>query len=115
MPKIRRLPSALSTSRHWSEGEARAVLAAQGASGLSVTAFAVREGLCPQRMHYWRRRLGRPVAASPAPAFVEVRLPAEREFVEVLLRCGRIVRVTEAIDPSILRRLVDALEEDSTC
>ena len=115
MPKTRLLPSSLSTRRHWTEGEARAVLAAQEASGLSVTEFAAREGVWPQRVHYWRGRLERPVAAAPAPAFVEVRPPREREFVEVLLRCGRVVRVTATLDPSILRRLVDALEEDSTC
>ena len=115
MPKVRPLPSSLSTRRRWTEDDARTVLAAQDASGLSVAAFAAREGLEPQRVYTWRRRLGRSAEATPAPAFIEVRRAAEREFVEVLLRCGRAVRVTESIDPSVLRRLVDALEQDPAC
>jgi transposase-like protein len=115
MPKTRLLPFSLSTSHRWTEDEARAVLTAQNASGLSVAAFAAREGLVPERVYYWRRRLECSVEATPAPVFVEVRPPAERELVEVLLRCGRVVRVTEAITPSVLRRLVDALDQDSAC
>lgn len=116
MPKVRLLPISLSTGRRWTEDDARAVLAAQGASGLSVAAFGAREGLDPQRMYSWRRRLGRSAEeATPAPAFIEIRSPAKREVVEVALRCGRVVRVAESIDPSVLRRIVDALEQDPAC
>jgi hypothetical protein len=80
-----------------------------------VAAFAAREGLDPQRVYYWRHRLEPSIEATPAPAFIEIRRPAEREVVEVLLRCGRVVRVTESIEPSVLRRLVDALERDLAC
>jgi hypothetical protein len=112
MPKVRLLQT---SGRRWTEDVARAVLAAQDASGLSVAAFAAREGLDPQRVYFWRRRLGRVVEATSAPAFIEIRPSAEREVVEVLLRCGRVVRVTESIDPSVLRRLVDVLEGDPSC
>ena len=116
MPKVRPLPFSVSTGRRWTEDEARAVLAAQAASGLSVAAFAAREGLDPQRVYSWRRRLGGSVEATSAPAFIEIRQrSAMGEIVEIALRCGRIVRVTESIDPNVLRRLVDALERDPAC
>jgi hypothetical protein len=114
MPKVRLLPSSFSTRRRWTEEGARSVLAAQDASGLSVAAFAAREGLDPQRVYSWRRRLSRSIEAS-APAFIEIHPPARREVVEVVLHCGRVVRVAESIDPSALRRLVDALEQDPPC
>ena len=34
------------------------MLAACARSGLSVRAFATREGLSPKRLHWWRQRLG---------------------------------------------------------
>ena len=115
VPKVRPLPSSLSTGRRWTQDVAHAVLAAHAASGLSVAAFAAREGLDPQRMYSWRRRLGRPRDATSATAFIEIRPSAKREVVEVVLHCGRVVRVTESIDPSVLRRLVDALEVGPSC
>lgn len=115
MPKVRLLPSSLSTGRRWTEDDARAVLDAHAASGLSVAAFAAREGLDPQRVYSWRRRLGRSIEATSAPAFIEIRPSAKCEVLEIVLRGGRVVRVTESIDPSVLRRFVDALERDPSC
>lgn len=115
MPKVRLLPSSISSRRRWTEDDARSVLTAQEASGLSVVAFAAREGLDAQRVYAWRRRLGGVVEATSTPAFIELRPPGRREIVEVGLRCGRVVRVAETIDPSALRRLVDALEQEPTC
>ncbi len=45
-------------SRPWTEAEGRRVIAAWEASGESVAAFARRVGLVPQRMYWWRERLG---------------------------------------------------------
>lgn len=94
------------SSRRWTETEARAALTALDASGLSPGAFAAREGLDPQRLRAWRHKLG--TAIAPA-AFIEVRAPAG-ERVEVVLRSGVVLRVTETVDPEAVRRLVDALE-----
>jgi Transposase len=114
MPKTRQLPASFSTDRRWTDNDARAVLSAQAASGLSVAAFAAREGLDPQRLYFWRRRVeAGPVA--PPPTFIEVRHGAERERIEVVLRSGRVVRVGEAIDAGVLRRLIAALEQDPAC
>lgn len=115
MPKARLLPAPYLIERRWTEDDARTVLAAQEASGLSVTAFAAREGLDPQRLYFWRRRLGSSAEASEAPTFIEVRPAARRELVEIALRSGHVIRVAESIDPGALRRFVDALEEGRAC
>ena len=44
--------------RRWSADDARRVLAAWGASGERLSPFARRHGLNPQRLTWWRDRLG---------------------------------------------------------
>jgi len=91
------------------------VLSAARESGLSAAAFAAREGLHPQRLQRWQRRL---VAGGSAverpPAFVELR-PRSAEHVEVVLRSGRLLRISETIEPAVLERLVLALERAGPC
>jgi len=82
-----------------------------------MRAFAMREGLDPQRLYRWRRRLATEAAAGATeaiPVFVELR-PRDVHPVEVVLRSGRVLRVAETIDPSALLRLARALEDDSPC
>ena len=98
-------PMSFRTRRRWTAVEARAALAALASSGLSQIAFAAREGLDPQRLGVWRRKL-----RDAAPAFVEVR-PRAIERVEIVLPSGLVLRVAESIDAGALRRLVDALTE----
>jgi transposase-like protein len=45
-------------SRSWTEEEGQRGIEAWEASGESVAAFARRVGLVPQRVYWWRRRLG---------------------------------------------------------
>lgn len=82
-------------------------------SGLSLRAFAGREGVDEQRLYFWRRRLGRAGRTGAAPTFVEV-APAPRSLghVEIVLRSGRVLRTAEAIDSQVLRRMVEALEDE---
>jgi hypothetical protein len=42
----------------WTEVEARSVLAAWKRSGLSVEKFARARGLVPQRLYWWKKKLG---------------------------------------------------------
>lgn len=42
----------------WTEAEARAVLAAAHASGLSIAAFARRHGMSDRQLYWWHMRLG---------------------------------------------------------
>jgi hypothetical protein len=110
MPKSRSL-ALYQVRRRWTASEARAALAALEASRLSAHAFAKREGLDVQRLYWWQRRIG---AKTATPAFVEIeRRPGEP--VEIVLRSGRVLRVAETIDVAVLRRLVEALEDDRAC
>jgi hypothetical protein len=45
---------------------------------------------------------------------VEV-VPRAAERVEIALRSGHVLRVSESIDTEALRRLVEALEPSSSC
>jgi len=114
MPRKRSLASYLKRGR-WTVVEARDALAAQAASGLSMAAFAAREGLKVERLKRWRRELGDVGAVAAAPtAFVEVRRRSP-EPVAVVLRSGRVLRVSESIDAEALRRIVGALEDTAEC
>jgi len=96
--------------RRWRAEEARAVLARLESSGLSVRAFAARESLSPQRLHRWRAQLG--AAGTSTPGFIEIK-PAAM-VIEVVLRCGLVVRVPEGFSEATLRRLVILLDEQDT-
>jgi hypothetical protein len=47
----------------WTEIEARSVLGAWKKSGLGLEAFARSRGLVPQRLYWWRKKLGFGVVA----------------------------------------------------
>ena len=110
MPKL--TPSvSYRISPRWTAPEARAALRAFASSGLSQSAFCRREGLDPQRLRAWQRKLG----SSREPAtFVEI-APRLAERVEVVLPSGVVVRVSESVDAAALRRIVDALESRAPC
>ena len=113
-----------SRRRRWRVADARAALTALATSGLSVSAFAEREGLDEERLYRWRRRFARErkaaaraVTPSAPPAIIELRPTtspslrrAETEPVEIVLVSGVVLRVAETIDPVRLARLVAALE-----
>jgi hypothetical protein len=119
MPKspaesIARLPDP--TRVRWTRDEARAVVTAYEASGLSLENFAERESLKPLRVARWQRKLkaGKPPAA---PKFVELRpAPARRPSqVELVLRSGHVLFIGESFDPASLERILEILERDSGC
>ena len=98
-------------------------LAAFEESGLTMAAFAAREGLDRQRLQRWCRTLG---ARAGAPAFEEIpraevvrALATEPEArnggFEVVLTSGRIVRVPRAFDTATLRRLLAVLDGVDAC
>ena len=102
--------------RRWTAEDARSALAALDRSGLSIREFAVREGIDPQRLYWWRRRFASSPCEAITLAFVELTpTNALSAVAEVLLRSGRVLRVPVAIESTALRRLVDALEEDGAC
>lgn len=97
----------------WSEAQAREVLDAFGASGMSLAAFAQTRGVSAHRIQYWRDKLASATPAMPEaqPAFLPVRLTnTERGSAEIVLDLGALsLRVREDIDPRRLAALVRAL------
>ena len=90
-------------------------------SGESLSAFAERHGIDPQRLYSWRRKLDavKGVDSSmTSEAFVPVQVASAASATptsgfEVVLAAGRVVRVGADFDARALRRLVEALEEGS--
>lgn len=112
MPRPRAL---YQSRRRWTISDARAALAALKASGLSVEAFALREGIHVERLCRWRRRLSdRGPTGELPPEFVELH-PTRAEPIEIVLRSGRVLRISTAIDGSALERLVAILERIEPC
>lgn len=119
MPKLATATKSLPRRRRWRIADARSVLAALSASGLSLPEFANREELEPQRLRRWQRRLAREVrparrTVSTPPALIELRptpspSPRRSEPIEIVLASGVVVRVAETIDAAALARLVTAL------
>ena len=104
----------------WTEVEARGVLEALKRSGLGVERFARSRGLVPQRLYWWKKKLG--IRAAPvtsrAPALVPVRVTEARaearrgEPVTVLLRSGHMLKVGRDFDESAFARVVALLERN---
>lgn len=90
-----------------SESEWRAVFEQQRSSGQSVAAFCRRVRVPQSSFFYWRRKL------EQAPVFTELKLAAEPEpgsVIEVLLPCGRSLRVRPGFCRRTLLELLATLE-----
>jgi len=120
MPKLPVAVAALpdSSRRRWTREQARAVLASYEASGLSLEKFAEREGLKPERIACWTRKL-KTVARPPiAPKFIELRPAGSArgaDRLELVLRSGHVLFVGESFNPASLRQILEILERDAGC
>lgn len=101
----------------WSEVEARGVLGAWRKSGISIERFARQRGFTPQRLYWWKRKLGISTKSEPAavssPVLLPVELRAEArrgEPVTVLLRTGHLIKVSHGFDEEAFVRVVSLLE-----
>jgi hypothetical protein len=97
----------------WTAREARQVLSAWRASGLSIAGFARRHGLTPRRVSWWRKRLGewaepvserrpsdhRAIAPAIVPAVVAGTVEASGSA--VIVRVGGAV-VLEVVEPALV-------------
>ena len=83
--------SELRGSRPWAEEDARRVIDAWRASGETVAAFARREGLVPQRVYWWRDRIG----AEPLPA---------ASLLPVVVRATPMVQASSGVGASVWTR-----------
>lgn len=107
------------TRRRWTRQEARAVMAKLKASGMSEEEFAAREGLKPERVARWRRRLEAAREPASAPTLIEVR-PAvrrkeERDRIELVLPSGHVLFFAPSLDATSLRRVLDVVGSDTEC
>jgi transposase len=112
--------------RRWSTAEKLRLVAESLSAGLSVAEFARRHDVHPNLVHAWRRQAQAgelSVAPDGEARFVPVSVAAGSSVagatgddagvgsvVEVMLRNGRVVRVSEGVAPRRVARLADALE-----
>ena len=95
----------------WTEVEAREVLRAWRKSGTTISEFARRRGLVPERLYHWRNKLG--VEEDVEMVAVSVVEPAARprgEPVLVLLRSGHMLKLVRGFDEEALERAVAVLD-----
>ena len=86
-------------------------IAAQERSGVSVKQFCEERGFTEQSFYFWRKRLR---TQSPLRfALVEtggtLREPAMEAVLELVLISGERLRIGPGVDPTALRKLLEAL------
>ena len=104
----------------------REMLAAQAESGRSIRQFCLQQGVSQPSFYAWRRRLaeargggresrtsGRRAQASPKGGdFISLRLVDTASSLEVIHPRGCRIRITGDVDPTTLRRVLDALDAE---
>lgn len=124
----RPLPAAFGPRRStvrapWSAAEARQVLDHALHSGLTLSAYARRHGLCVRQLYWWRDRVARaspPAVSQPATqlAFVPVvavaPAPSRGSGVEVVVG-DLVVRIERGFCAETLSRAVSALAGGARC
>lgn len=107
------------TAAYWRE-----MLAAQAESGLSIRQFCLQQGISQPSLYAWRRRLaeasgggrkGRAAERHSKPSskggdFISLRLVDAASSLEVIHPRGCRIRITGDVDPTTLRRVLDALD-----
>jgi transposase len=112
--------------RRWSAADKLRIAEESLASGLSVVEFARQRDIAPSRIHAWRRQAkSGELSAGPAaevqfaPVVVTTRSgvavapisdPGDGLMVEVVLRNGRLLRLSERMAPTRAALLADAME-----
>jgi hypothetical protein len=97
----------------WSELEARSVLSAWRSSGVSIERFATARGIVPQRIRWWKKKLGASAPSRKATALLPVRVVASESSrgtpIQVILPSGHIVRVGRGFDEDTFARVMAIL------
>ena len=113
-PMVAELPA------RWTPDDARGVLDALDASGLPIAEFARQEGIDPQRLYLWRRKLGggvRHTEVPAAPRLVELRVREPSAItplgIEVSCPSGHVVRVHDRGAVDVLAAVLRAVEGTS--
>ena len=110
------------------ESGGRALVEDWRASGLSGAAYCRANNIRPQRLHYWRERLGYPIkvvgerraamvhqpSMAPATGFVQVVVDTTPRCTSVdIVVGGAMIRVQPGFDIDLLRSIVAALRRES--
>ena len=95
----------------WSASEAKRVLAAAARSGMSLEAYGNAQGISPQRLYWWRKRLRDQPETALVPvakqvSFVELAAAPASHLIEIVLANGRLVRVPPAFEDEVLTRIL---------
>jgi transposase len=112
--------------RRWTAAEKQRIVEESLSSSLSAAEFARQRDIHPNLLHSWRRQMKTGELPAPGEArFVPVAVaapsdaPAMREsdavvgaMVEVVLRNGRILRLSDGVVPGRVAQLADVLEGD---
>jgi len=109
------------TAERWREADARRALDAWGRSGLTIAQFARAQGVAPDRLYEWRRKLAATtgdlktaIVPDQLPALMPVRVAAAAsgdQPISVLLRSGHVLRVPRGFDEGVFSRVVALLKE----
>jgi transposase len=112
--------------RRWTTGEKLRIVEESFSAGTSVVEFARQRDLHPNLVHTWRWQARKGIltgvsngearftpvavvaAADVAPAKASV--PKAEAVIEVVLRNGRVLRLSEDVTPAHAGRLADVLE-----
>ena len=124
MPRSPSQLESLMSGPRWSRDDAREILAALEASGLTVAQFAADHGVQAQRLYLWKRQLAQTSSTSlvraPATSFIEVArsqsVPAlSPARYELVLAGGGALRIRGAADIPTVRALLALLREAHAC
>lgn len=107
--------------KYWREADARRIIEAWQASGLSLREFSRQHGIHPRRLARWSRRLEH--TAAQRPQFHPVRLIAARVIappsgqpgIEIVLPHGHRVGVRDGFAAADLHSVLDVLEARVRC
>lgn len=121
------VPAVPITTDPLDEAGGRALVEAWQCSGLSGAVYCRQHRLRPQRLHYWRERLGYPIkvveaarrttvaSSSVAGGFVEMVVSSAPTTDVAIVVGGAVIRVQAGFDPAVLRAVVVALRGDASC
>jgi transposase-like protein len=97
-------------NRHWTEDDARQVLARGEREGKSITTLAREEGVSPQRLYWWKKRLRGESRSTSSFVEVSIRVPGQAQPFAVQTRNGRSVAVWPGFEAAELARLLAVVE-----
>jgi transposase-like protein len=104
-------------SKRWTESDARMVVAAVEASGLTIGAFAKQHALDHQRLRWWIQRFAAKREPAASPSFVPVVVRPERDDGSVALvvrlapQPSLEIRMPERVSPAWLAAVLRELGE----